>query len=103
MGGEIGDEKKKILKRHITISFSKKDLEGIKVPHQDLIVISIIIKKTKLLRVLVNTGATIDIIYWDSFKNIHLKEDELKPNYAPIKEFGQTKVPVVGRITIPVT
>lgn len=81
MGGE-DDKEKEIQKRthfHITLFVFDKDLDRIKTPHQDPLVISIVIRKSKLLRVLVDTRAFIDIMYWDAFKNLLLKEEDLKP------------------------
>lgn len=43
---------------------------GIETPHYDPLIIGILIKETYLLRVLVNIGASIDILYWDVFKNL---------------------------------
>lgn len=48
MRSENGNEKKKSFKRthhYSTLTFSEKDLGGIKVSHQDSLVISMVIKK----------------------------------------------------------
>lgn len=46
------------------------DLENITTPHADLLVISPIINKFKVNRVLVDIGASVDILYLDAFKNM---------------------------------
>lgn len=50
-----------------------------------------------------DTGASIDILYWDTFKNMNLKEEDLEKCLYPIKGFGQVKIPVVGNIPLLVT
>lgn len=73
MGGKGNhDERKKLKIPHIDsiTDFSDKDLEGVIVLHQDPLVIFIAIEMINLLRVLVDTRAFIDIMYWDVFKNL---------------------------------
>lgn len=61
-----------------------------------------VVRKTRLLRVLVDIGASVDILFRNVVKNLQLKEEDLKPNHATIKGFGQTKIPIVGRIIVPI-
>lgn len=106
MRGTKTNEKKENVKRthwDNTLTVTEKDMEGVRRPHQDPLVISLVIKKTSLLKVLFDTKASVDIIYWDAFKNLHLKEEDLKPNYVLIKGFGETRVPIIGKIMILVT
>lgn len=79
-----------------SISFSAEDLEGIETPHQDPLVISTILNDYTVQRILIDTGASIDILYWDTFKNMNLKEEDLTICHCPVKGFGQVKIPVVG-------
>lgn len=75
-------------KRKEIIYFSDEDLEGINFPHPDPLVISPIINEFRVQRVLVDTGASIDVIYWDAFKNLGLEENQSIPENTPIKGFG---------------
>lgn len=52
---------------------------------------------------MIDTRASGDIIYWDAFKNLQLQEEDIKPRYAPIMGFKQTRVLVAGRIILLVT
>lgn len=52
---------------------------------------------------LVDTGASVDIIYWDAFKNLGLEESSLEVDNTPIKGFRQMKIPVAGIIILPIT
>lgn len=89
--------------RKEVIFFSDEDTEEVKFPHLDPLVISPIINEFLVQRVLVDTGASVDIIYSDAFKNLGLEEKDLSPDNTPIKGFRQMKVPVVGTITLSVT
>lgn len=80
------------------ISFSTEDLKGIETPHQDPLVISAILNDYTVHRILVDTGASIDILYWDTFENMSIKEKDLTVCHCPIKGFRQVKVLVVGNI-----
>lgn len=85
------------------IDFSNKDLDGVTIPRQEPMVISIIIQKARVPRVLVDIGASVDILYWDVFINLRLQEGSLKASHAPIKGFGQSRILVARRITLPMT
>lgn len=68
MGGEDEGQSNKGIKRtHVdgTLSFSEKDLVrvNINISHQDHLVIVVFLENTKLLRVLIDIGASIDILY----------------------------------------
>lgn len=80
-----------------------QDTKEVTFPHLDPLVISPIINEFLVQRVLVDTGASVDVIYWGAFKNLKLEEKDLSPNKTQIKGFGQMKIPVVGTITLPVT
>lgn len=57
-------------------------------------VISLVIQRRDqgyswLARVLVDTGASVDILYWDAFLNLRLQEEDLRPAKTLIKGFIQ--------------
>lgn len=60
-------------------------------------------RKAKLLHVLVDISTLVDILYWDAFKNLLMKEEDPEPNHSPIKGFRQTKVLVTRKISLPMT
>lgn len=57
----------------------------------------------RLQRVLVDTRASIDIPYWNTFIDLGLSRTDLLPCRGPIQGFKQAEVLVTGMITIPVT
>jgi len=60
-----GKNKTKIISRYIsegTISFNDEDAEGIVQPHNDALVISVLINKSRVKRILINPGSSANII-----------------------------------------
>lgn len=84
------------------ISFYEKVLKCIKVPHQDPLVIVANINNYIVNKILIDIEASIDILYWNIFKNMNLKEENLKTSSTPVKGFSQVKISVVGYIAIKV-
>lgn len=61
-----------------------KDIDG---PHDDALVISLPVGGFKLQRVLVNGGATINIIFLDALLQMRLTEDNIKGHPIPLVGF----------------
>lgn len=92
MGGEEEDKKLEKATFWWYFVFSEKDLEGIQVSHQDPLVNSIVIRKTKLLHVLIDMGAFVDILYWDMhLQNLHLKMKTYNQIQPQRKALGNLK------------
>ncbi|XP_028109132.1 uncharacterized protein LOC114307879 [Camellia sinensis] len=67
-----------------TVSFTRKDLEGIQHPHTDALIITVGIgKRFDVKRVLVDQGSAADILYYDLFRKLGLSEQHLTPAVAP--------------------
>ena len=52
--------------------FFKNDLKGIQTPHNDAVVVSMIIAKYDVKRVLVDNKSSTDILFYDAFLKINL-------------------------------
>lgn len=81
----------------VDISFTDKDLEGITTSHHDPLVISPVIQRrdngySRLARVLVDIGASVNVLYWDAFLNLRLREEDLKSSTKSVKGFSQAKI-----------
>ena len=53
-----------------TVSFDKDDLEGIQVPHNDALVVLARIANWRVRRVMVDTGASVDILFNHCYEQI---------------------------------
>ena len=84
------------------ISFTDEDAERIHHPHDDAIVITLLIADYTTRRVLVDNGSSVDILYYPTFQQMRLGQDQLRPVCSPLIGFGGMKVQPVGTITLPV-
>ncbi|XP_030924541.1 uncharacterized protein LOC115951488 [Quercus lobata] len=84
------------------ISFTDEDAERIHHPHDDAIVITLLIADYTTRRVLVDNGSSADILYYPAFQQMRLRRDQLRPVCSPLIGFGGMKVQPVGTITLPV-
>ncbi|XP_028065970.1 uncharacterized protein LOC114268937 [Camellia sinensis] len=84
-----------------TVSFTRKDLEGIQHPHSDALIITVGIGKwCDVKRVLVDQGSTADILYYDLFKKLGLSKQHLTPAEAPLVGFNSQPEWPLGRIVL---
>ena len=84
----------------LAISFIDEDAERIHHPHDDAIVITLLIVDYTTRRVLVDIGSSVDILYYPAFQQMRLGRDQLRPVCSPLIGFGGMKVQPVGTITL---
>ncbi|XP_065623881.1 uncharacterized protein LOC136065108 [Quercus suber] len=84
------------------ISFTDEEAKRIHHPHDDAIVITLLIADYRTRRVLVDNGSSADILYYPAFQQMRLGRDQFRPAYSPLIGFGGMKVQPVGTITLPV-
>ena len=84
------------------ITFTDEDSERIHHPHDDAIVITLLIADYTTRRVLVDNGSSTDILYYPAFQQMNLGRDQLRPVNSPLVGFGGMKVQPVGTISLPV-
>ena len=82
------------------ITFTDEDASRIHHPHDDAIVITLIIADYSIRRVLVDNGSSVDILYYPAFQQMNLGRDQLRPVHSPLVGFGGMKVQPVGTITL---
>ena len=84
------------------ITFTDEDALRIHHPHDDAIIITLLIADYSIRRVLVDNGSSTDILYYPAFQQMNLGRDQLRPVHSPLVGFGGMKVQPVGTITLPV-
>ena len=84
------------------ITFTDADAERVHHPHDDAIVITLLIADYTTRRVLVDNGSSADILYYPVFQQMRLGRDQLRPANFPLLGFGGMKVQPVGTITLPI-
>ena len=83
--------------------FSKEDARSVKQPHDDPLVIMILIEGFNTRRVLVDNGSSADIIYLSAFQQLKLDQRRLRPFDSPLVSFSGDKVYPKGIVTLTVT
>ena len=83
--------------------FSEEDARGVKQPHDDPLVIMIMIEGFNTRRVLVDNGSSADIIYLSAFQQLKVDQKRLRPFDSPFVSFSGDKVYPKGIVTLTVT
>ena len=74
------------------ITFTNEDAKRIHHPHDDAIVITLLIADYTTRRVLVDNGSSADILYYPASQQMKLGRDQLRPVNSPLVGFGKMKV-----------
>ena len=82
------------------ITFMKEDAKRIHHPHDDAIVITLLIADYTTRRVLVDNGSSTEILYFPAFQQMRLGRDQLRPVSSPVVGFGRMKVQPIGTIIL---
>ena len=82
------------------IRFTDEDDERVHHPHNDTIVITLLIVDYTTKKVLVDNGSPADILYYSAFQQMRLGRDHFCLVNSPLVGFGGVKVQPVGTITL---
>ena len=80
--------------------FSKEDARGIKQPHDDPLVIMIMIEGFNTIRVLVDNESSTDIIFLFAFQQLKVGLKRLHPFESPLVSFSGDKAYPQGIVTL---
>ena len=72
--------------------FLKEDARGVKQPHDDPLVIILMIEGFDTRRVLVDNRSSADIIYFSAFQQLKVDPKNLRPFESPLINFSGDKV-----------
>src|SRR5262249_33357662 len=85
------------------IIFSEQDQGEVLFPHDDPLVISAVVAKSLVARILVDNGSSMNLMYWNYFQKMNIISDRLLPVKTPFYNFTGEAVQVMGSIQLPVT
>nr|XP_009383128.1 PREDICTED: uncharacterized protein LOC103970940 [Musa acuminata subsp. malaccensis] len=71
--------------------------------HDDALVISARIANAQVRRIMVDTGSSADILYFDAFQKLGLSRDNMKPILSALTGFTGDSISPLGAITLPLT
>ena len=86
-----------------TITFSDADLEGCQHPHDDPLVIRVVVANKTVQRVLIDNGSLADIIFTSAFDKMGIGWERLEPVNAHLRGFSGEKVLPLGSVQLVLT
>ncbi|GAA0181604.1 hypothetical protein LIER_30258 [Lithospermum erythrorhizon] len=75
-----------------TISFLDAELQGLELPLDDPVVITLVIVNYIVERMLVDTGSSIDILYLSTYDKLGFPYNVLQPMHMPLTGFTRNSV-----------
>ena len=85
------------------ITFSDSDMEGCQHPHDDPLVIRVVIANKTVHRVLVDNGSSADNIFASAFDKMGIRREKLEPVNAYLRGFSGERVLPLGSIQLVLT
>ncbi|XP_028072066.1 uncharacterized protein LOC114274359 [Camellia sinensis] len=85
------------------MTFSNKDLERIQTPHNDALVVTLRVKDFDIKRILIDQGSSVEIKYYDTFKQMKLEEWLIGKIILPVKAGTVTKQVEFWLLKVPST
>ena len=102
MSAELGPKSKKAKRVQPAIYFTDSDLDGVRVPHNDPLILTLKIKNFKVQRILVDSGNSSEIMYFECFQRMGLDVKDMQEARTPLVGFSAKPVYPKGRITLKV-
>ncbi|GAV84563.1 hypothetical protein CFOL_v3_28007, partial [Cephalotus follicularis] len=84
------------------ITFSEADYEGVRLPHDDLVVVTLMLELFTMKRILIDNGSSADILYKHAFDQLRIPADQLKPVKTPLVGFAGETIHPLGSINLSV-
>lgn len=86
------------------ISFSNRDFEGTNPNHNDALVVTLDIHENEVRRLLVDNGSSVNILFKHDVDRMELGNVRINEcNEEPLYDFGNSLVPILGTLYLPVT
>lgn len=83
-------------------TFGDKDCEGVLYPHDDALVVTLLVAKYTRCRILIKNGSSIEVLFWDVFLKTDIEQDRLCPTPTLLKVFSRETVQPICAITVPI-
>ncbi|XP_059627609.1 uncharacterized protein LOC132270446 [Cornus florida] len=87
----------------LVITFSEEDDKGIHQPHDDPLVVSMVVANFTVRRILIDNGSSADILFLRAYEKLKIGREKLRPMKSPLVGFSGDKVYPLGAVTLPVT
>ncbi|VFQ84371.1 unnamed protein product, partial [Cuscuta campestris] len=87
-------------KKKEPLIFIDEDYPPVLGPHRDALVIKVEINNVVVHRTLVDTGSSVNVMYSNTFKELGLSRNDLKPIHTPLSGFTGDTIEAEGTITV---
>ncbi|GAV74327.1 hypothetical protein CFOL_v3_17807, partial [Cephalotus follicularis] len=84
------------------ITLSEADYEGVRLPHDDPVVVTLLVELFTMKRILIDNGSSADILYKHAFDQLRIPADQLKPVKTPLVGFAGETIHPLGSINLSV-
>ncbi|GAV76912.1 hypothetical protein CFOL_v3_20385, partial [Cephalotus follicularis] len=84
------------------ITFSEADYEGVRLPHNDPVVVTLLVELFTMKRILIDSGSSTDILYKHAFDQLRIPADQLKAVKTPLVGFAGEMIHPLGSINLSV-
>ncbi|GAV56645.1 LOW QUALITY PROTEIN: hypothetical protein CFOL_v3_00187, partial [Cephalotus follicularis] len=84
------------------IIFSEADYEGVRLPHDDPVVVTLLVELFTMKRILKDSGSSTNILYKHAFDQLRIPADQLKPVKTPLVGFIGETIHPLGSINLSV-
>ncbi|GAV61745.1 hypothetical protein CFOL_v3_05271, partial [Cephalotus follicularis] len=84
------------------ISFSEVDYEGVRLPHDDPVVVTLMVELFTMKWIMIDSGSSADILYKNAFDQLRIPIDQMKPVKTPLVGFVGEMVHPLGSINLSV-
>jgi hypothetical protein len=88
---------------HVPITFSQEDLQLKDYPHNDVMLISCVIKGFLVHNVLVDIGSATDIIFTKAFRQMQEQNDKIHDATHHLCGFRGKQIVALGKLTMQIT
>lgn len=78
-------------------------MEGLRYPHEDALLISPRISNANVIRVIIDTSISVEILFALAFHKMNLKNSDLEPCSSPLVGFNGQATLALGKIKLPVS
>ncbi|GAV59239.1 hypothetical protein CFOL_v3_02770 [Cephalotus follicularis] len=84
------------------ITFSEVEYEGVRLPHDDPVVVTLLVELFTMKKILINSVSSADILYKHAFDQLRIPADQLKPVKTLLVGFTGATIHPLGSINLSV-
>lgn len=86
-----------------SIVFNQHDKRGIVFSREDVIVIMTVIANVEVRRILLDSGSSVDVLFYEAYQGMGIEKNVLMPHYTPLVRFIGGIVHTMGEILFPLS